>query len=282
MTTGVRSARKEDVPGIIEWTSNTFAWGDYLPERISNWIDDPHSEVLVWVDDSDAPIAVAHAVMLSPTEGWLEAARVHHVHRRSGLGTALNRAGVTWARDNGAAVVRLAIEADNEAARAQVEHLGYRQTSTWVYAWIEVRPDHRVSHDLRLRLAPRSDVDAAWMFWSTGELAHAGRSFIANGWQWRKALPNDLLEAAKDGELLQNPAGWVIADQHDDDVTRVRWLATTREEAPRLLDGLLALAADRESAGLTVKLPNIGWAGEALVRAGGEPKEILIYSLPVL
>lgn len=278
----VRSARPEDVPGIVEWTTDTFDWGDYVPDRISSWIADPNSEVIVCVDDSDTPIAVFHALMLSPSEGWLEAARVHPDHRRSGLGSAMNHAGVAWVRKRGASVVRLATEADNQAARSQVEVLGYRQTSSWVYTWIEVRPDHRAPHELRMRPAPGSDVDAAWMFWSTSELALGGRGFIANGWQWRKALPHDLVEAASQGEFFQNPAGWVIADQPEDDVVRTRWLATTKEEAPRLLKGLVGLAADREVAGLTVKMPNLPWAAEALIRAGGEPKEILIYALPLL
>lgn len=282
MSEHVRLAHPKDVPGIIEWTTDTFEWGDYVPERISSWISDPDSEVMVCVDGSDVPIAMAHVEMLSSSEGWLEAARVHPNHRRSGLGSTLNHAGVGWAKERGAEVVRLATEEVNHAARSQVESLGYRQTSSWVYTWIEVRPDHRSPHELRLRPAPGSDVDAAWMFWSTGELAHAGRGFIANGWQWRKARPEDLAEAASDGELFQNPAGWVIADQPMEDVVRARWLATTKEEAPRLLDGLVGLAGDREASGLTVKLPSIPWASEALVRAGGEPKEVLIYSKPVL
>ena len=146
----LRPARLEDVPGIVEWTTDTFDWGDYVPERISTWISDPNSQVLVAVGEADTPLAVAHVVMLSPTEGWLEAARVHPDHRRSGLGSALNHAGVDWARSLGARVVRLATEADNAAARSQVEALGYRQTSSWVYSWIEVRPHHWTSRDLSL------------------------------------------------------------------------------------------------------------------------------------
>lgn len=278
----VRPARRSDVEGIVTWTTNTFDWGDYVPDRITGWMEDPDSEVMVCVDSEDVPIAVAHAVMLSKTEGWLEAARVHPDHRRTGLGTALNHAGVAWARSRGARVVRLATEATNLAARSQVEHLGYRKTASWVYAWIEVRPDHRVSRDLRMRPAPVSDVDAAWMFWSTGELSHGGRGFIANGWQWRKATPSDLSHAAAEGEFFQNPAGWVIADQPAPGETRVRWLATSKEEAPRLFEGLIGMAADRESAGLTIKVPNLPWASEAVVRAGGEPDEVLIYSKAVV
>ncbi len=281
MSIEVRPARRADVEGIVAWTTDTFEWGDYVPDRISGWLENPESELMVCVDDSDVPIAVAHAVMLSEREGWLEAARVHPNHRRSGLGTALNHAGVAWLKGRGAKVARLATEATNKAARSQVEQLGYRSTSSWVYAWIEVRPDHRAPRELRMRPAPGSDVDPAWMFWSTSDLSHGGRGFIASGWQWRKATPDDLGVAATDGVFFQNPAGWAIADQPTSEETRVRWLATSKEEAPRLFDGLIGLAADRESAGLTVKVPNLPWANEALIRAGGDPDEVLIYSKAV-
>lgn len=252
-----------------------------MPERLDGWIDDPGSEVMVCADETGEPMALMHVMMLSGTEGWLEAARVHPDHRREGLGTRLNKAGVAWAHNKGARVVRLATEAGNKASRAQVESLGYRRTSSWVHSSIEIRPDYRSPYELRLRPAPGSDVDAAWMFWSTSELAHAGRSFAANGWHWRRARPSDLATAASTGEFYQNPAGWVIADQPSPDVVRAGWLATTTEEAPRLLDGLIAHAADREATELTVKLPNLAWSAEALVRAGGQIVEVAVYSLAV-
>lgn len=281
MSDSVRPARPDDVPGITEWTTDTFEWGDYVPERISTWIGDPDSEVMVCVDDSDVPVAVAHAVMLSATEGWLEAARVHPDHRRSGLGSALNHAGVAWIRDRGGIVVRLATEAVNAAARSQVETLGYRRTSSWLFVSMEIDQTTRPTQDLRMRPAPGSDVDPAWMFWSTSELALEGRGFIANGWQWRRATPGDLAEAASNGEFFQNAAGWAIVDSPYEGVSRVKWMATTKEEAPALLEGLIDLTAQRRSEELTIKMPTIPWTREALTRAGGAPKEILIYSKAV-
>ena len=270
------------MPGITEWTTDTFEWGDYVPDRISTWIDDPASEVMVCVDDSDTPVAVAHAVMLSSTEGWLEAARVHPNHRRAGLGTALNHAGVAWIRERGGRVVRLATEAANTVARSQVESLGYRRISSWLFVSMKLDQNTRPARDLRFRRAPGSDVDAAWMFWSTSELAMQGRGFLADGWQWRRARPDDLTAAASNGEFFQNAAGWAIVDSPYPEVSRTKWIATTKEEAPGLLEGLIDQAAQARSEELTIKMPNIPWAGESLTRVGGDPKEILIYAKPAL
>ena len=133
----MRPARQDDVPEIETWTRDTFTWGDYVGEGLPNWIDDPTSQVVVCVDEDDRPIAMSRSEMLSPTEGWLSAARVHPDHRRAGMGAAMNDFGVQWARERGAQIVRLVIEDDNHGAQAQVEKLGYRNTCVWIRGEVE-------------------------------------------------------------------------------------------------------------------------------------------------
>lgn len=279
MSFTVRMARPEDVEHIVPWTTDTFDWGDYVPDRLPAWIEDPSSAVVVCLDESEIPVALAHALLLSKTEAWLEAARVHPDHKRSGMGSAMNHAGVAWARERGAKVVRLATEADNEAARRQVEALDYRQTSNWVHARYEIGPGSAKPGKPGLRPAPPSDVDAAWMFWSTSNLAHDSRGLIAHGWRWRKATPGDLATAAGEGNFYQSPAGWVMADAPEEDRIRTLWLATTPEEAPWLLADLIDLASQKEATELTIMMPNIPWVAEALSRSGAESKEVVVYSL---
>ena len=35
----IRPGRLEDVAAITPWTSDTFSWGDYVPERLPSWLD---------------------------------------------------------------------------------------------------------------------------------------------------------------------------------------------------------------------------------------------------
>ena len=107
MGVSVREARQEDVAAIAPWTQDTFEWGDYVADRLPSWIDDPALHVLVCESNDGTPLAVCRAQMLTPIEAWLDGARVHPEHRREGLGRMLNHAGVAWARDQGARVVRL-------------------------------------------------------------------------------------------------------------------------------------------------------------------------------
>lgn len=275
----IRLARPADVASIAPWTSDTFSWGDYVPDRISEWLEERDSAVLVSVDEADDPVALVHATMLSESEGWVEGARVHPDHRRMGLGSDLNRAAVEWARGQGGRVMRLATEADNDAARKQVDGLGYREVSSWVFSSLEVDPAYHAREMYRLRSAPRSDAEAAWLFWAASDLAREGRELIANRWQWRIARPEDVTTG---GELLQSPAGWMSIMSPADDWIVTRWFATTPEGLLHLLDGLLDLAAQRSVTEIDVKLPNLGWTSEALTRFGGHPREILIYAKPIV
>jgi ribosomal protein S18 acetylase RimI-like enzyme len=278
MTHTIRPARTEDVALITPWTSDTFSWGDYIPQRLPRWIEDEESAVLVAAGDTDEPIALAHVAMLSATEAWIEGARVHPDHRRKGLGKMLNHAGVDWARERGGRVMRLATETENTPARRQVAALGYREVSPWLHTTLAVDPRHRAPDQFRLRPAPGSDADAAWLFWVASDLAREGRELMANGWQWRTAHPADVVGA---GELLQSAAGWVSVAQPEDDWLVTQWMATTPEDLIPLLDGLLDLAAERDLNEVDIKLPDLGWTDEGIRRVGGEVHHMIVHAKPI-
>ena len=251
-----------------------------MPERLPAWLEADGSEVFVGVDDSDVPMALCHVTMLSPTEGWLEGARVHPERRRSGVGSALNDAGVEWARDRGARVIRLATEASNMAARNQVKRLGYREVSRWLFSEFEINPAHRAAERYRMRPAPGSDAEAAWLFWVASDLARASRELIALGWQWRNARPSDVTNSVA-GELIQSSAGWISIEQPAEDWMRTTWIATTPEDILGLLDGLLDFAAERGVTELDVKLPDLPWTSEAVRRSGAEPSQLVVHAKPI-
>ena len=277
MTFTVRAARAEDLASIAEWTHETFEWGDYVPDSFLHWIADPDSAVLVCVDADDVPTALVHAGMPSSTEGWLEAARVHPAHKRRGMGTALNHAGVQWARGHGARVVRLVTEAENSAARLQVEKLGYRLESQWVVGLMEPEPDDSSLPSNRLEPSSPMDLDSAWMSWSTGNLEAAGRGLLNIGWQWRKATIGDLENAIANQRLYQSAAGWVMLRPDTPGNVETAWLSTSAEEFPVLLQGLIGHAALARAEHLDVRLPAVDWAAESLRRAGFAVLEIVVY-----
>lgn len=279
MDVTIRPGQHGDVESITSWTSDTFSWGDYIPERLPGWLEDPNGEVLVATDETDTPMAMCHVAMLSPTEGWLEGARVHPKRRRSGLGKRLNDAGVEWVKDRGGRVVRLVTEASNMAARNQVRQLGYREVSRWIFAEFDVDPTHRTSERYRMRPAPGSDAEAAWLFWAASDLARESRELIALGWQWRTARPSDVTRAAS--LLVQSSAGWASLEELDEDRMRTNWIATTPEDMLGLIDGLADFAAERGVSELNIKLPDLPWTAEAIRRSGAEPNPVIVHAKAV-
>ncbi len=281
MTYTVRPARPADAAGIAAWTQDTFEWGDYVAEALPGWIDDADFHVMVAVDSEDTARAVSLVRMLSADEGWLSAARVHPDARRQGLGSMLNKSSVDWVREQGGRVVRLATEDTNLAAQAQVEKLGYRKTSSWVYAVIEGRAADQPVKPERLSIVGRSDVDPAWMYWSTGELFEAGRGLKASAWTWRRATVGDLDLAAREQRLFNHPAGWAVAEYPAPDEIDIVWIASSPNDFPRLIAGVDQLALERDAAEVTYRIPETGWSGEALRRAGADVSESFVYTKAV-
>ena len=273
----IRPARADDVSSIETWTRDTFSWGDYVPERLPGWLEEPGSLVIVCVLDDDQPVALSRAELLSPSEAWLSAARVHPDHRRVGMGMAMNDFAVGWARERGALVARLAIEARNRAAMGQVLRSGYRQTGEWVHATAPRSAGRRLDRDLGLRHGAVVDADAAWTFWSQSDLAQAARDLISLGWRWRKASRQDLERAVEAHGFLHGPGGWVITESDDEGIS-VRWVATTPADAPLLFQGLRDLLPEGSDRRIEAMVPVTAWAVEAMHRQGFEMNPVNIYS----
>lgn len=281
MTYTVRQARSDDAAGIAEWTQDTFEWGDYVSESLPGWIDNESLHVLVAVDSDDTARAISVVRMLSADEGWLSAARVHPDAKRRGLGSMLNKTSVDWVREHGGRVVRLATEDTNLAAQAQVEKLGYRKTSVWVFAVIEGRAANQPVKLERLSIAGRSDVDPAWMYWSTGEMCEAGRGLKASAWTWKRATVDDLDQSAREQRLFNHPAGWAVAEYPAPDEIDIVWIASSPNDFPRLIAGVDHLAVERDAVQVTYRIPETGWSGEALRRAGASVSETFVYTKAV-
>jgi GNAT superfamily N-acetyltransferase len=277
MTFVIRPARADDVPLIEPWTQDTFSWGDYVSARLPDWLEDPNALVIVCALDDDVPVALSRAELLSPTEAWLSAARVHPNHRRTGMGMAMNDHAVRWARGQGAMVARLAVETANEAAIGQVLRSGYRRTGDWVHATATPSTGRRLGGDLRLRPGAVVDADAAWTFWSQSELARDARDLISLGWRWRKASTTDLQEAVDRHGFLYGRGGWVITER-DDEGMSVRWLATAQADAPQLLQGLRDLIRDTPGGRVELMAPATSWLLESLQREGFELTELEIFA----
>ena len=272
----IRPARHNDIPQIASWTQLTFDWGDYVAEWLPKWLENPAVRVMVAEEDG-AVIATVTGTMVSPTEVWAQGIRVHPDHRRKGIATAVSSELWNWARERGAAVVRLAIDSTNTASQAQAGSMGFRKLCDWrrgerVIGEGSPVPEgnggRRVPPPERLDTAHSAEAEPAYLSWSTGELARAARGLFPVGWIWRRmTTPEPLLLAARNRDLYEGRPGWAIAEV-DQDALLVHWMETTEDDAHAMALALVDLAAEAAVAKMKIWVPTVDWLEAAFIRLG--------------
>ena len=281
----VRIGRPGDLLSIAEWTRATFDWGDYVAEVFEEWLADPAGTVVVAELDG-SPVAMGRVAMVGPTEAWAQGMRVHPDHRREGIGTAASRFMCEWSRDRGARIVRLAIDDRNVASQAQVSTMGFRQVSQWrrgERAIGEPVPEGdggiRVPPMERLDDAPAAEAEAAFLSWSTGELALAAGGLLPIGWVWRTMTIDHLLLAARNHNLVEGRPGWAMTEVDEDDVYQVHWLETTPDDAHAMVLALMDRAVEAGVALMKVMVPDVDWLTDQLTRSGFEFHGVGVWAL---
>lgn len=270
----LRPARQSDRVDIVEFTTDTFSWGDYVGDSFDGWL--AADESLLGVVEVDGRVAaIARAVLLSPSEAWLHAARVHPDHRRRGHASRLNDWLCGWAASQGAVVARLYIEDWNEAAQRQVSENRYRMVSQWVSARrrLGTEPDpttnggRRVRGEEQLTAATPAEVDPAWAVWSGSDMTRSGRGLHPFGWLFRRLTRDDIERAVRDRELLHGPSGWVMA-RDDNGTMVVPFVAAADDDLYRIVRAAVDRADRHEFGAMHVLVPDTPDVADALERAG--------------
>ncbi len=283
----VRPALPSDRKAIVEFTRDTFDWGDYIADEFDGWLARPDMLVVVAVDNDEQAVALAAARMLSPSEAWFHAARVHPDLRGRGIAAEVSVALRAWARDQGAMVGRLLVEDWNEASIRHVEKTGRRRVASMTRCTKSIgdaspSPDgnggRRIPSLLRARSAHAADAQSAFASWSIGELGRASHGLFGIGWSFRRLTIEDLVAAAKGSAFWEIGAGWALASTGPDSRYEVSWLETREEDGDDLLRSLIDLAIGSGSESITVWIPSVDWAMRAAKRLGFETELMHVYA----
>lgn len=124
----IRKTLPSDTGQIIEFTRNTFPWGDYVPNAINEWISEGTAYVAVI---KNHVVGVMNMVLIRETStAWLEGIRVHPSYRRMGIGRALTEYVLNEAVKNGIRHVMLMIADWNEPSHRLARSLGFHEVLT--------------------------------------------------------------------------------------------------------------------------------------------------------
>ena len=285
----IRPATHADIAAVTAFTTGTFEWGDYVPEAIAGWIDDPNGLVLVDTDDSDTPIAVGRCFLLTPTEAWLHAARVHPDRKGEGIAGRLAVAFTDWARQRGALMARLLVEEKNTASIRHIGKTGFRLT-TLVHRGFRDIDDHSPSpqrnggrrrpSSLKARPSRKQDAPMVLGSWSTGEPGRTLRGLVGVSWSFHMLRIGDLEAAAADQKLWEVGGSHAIIREHDG-VFEVLMLDTTPDEALDSIKALIDLADDRGATRFSAWVADCDWLVTALEAAGCTTEPSGIYAQPL-
>jgi predicted GNAT family acetyltransferase len=243
--------------------------------------------VVVAVGDDERAVALAAARMLSPSEAWFHAARVHPDLRGRGIAAEVSVALRAWARDQGAMVGRLLVENWNEASIRHVEKTGRRRVASMVRCTKSIgdaspspggNGGRRIPSRLRARSAHAADAQSAFASWSIGELGRASHGLFGIGWSFRRLTIEDLIAAAKGSAFWEIGAGWALATTASNARFEVSWLETREEDVDDLLRSLVDLAIGSGSESITIWIPDIDWAVRAARRLGFEMSLLYVYA----
>jgi GNAT superfamily N-acetyltransferase len=285
----IRPATHHDIEAITSFTTGTFEWGDYVPEAIAGWIDDPNGLVLVATDESDEPIAVGRSFLLAPTEVWLHAARVHPDRRGEGIAGTLAVAFTDWARDHGALIARLLVEETNSASIRHIAKTRFRLTTLVHRGFRDIDEQtpspqrnggRRNPSSLKARPGRKQDAPMILGSWSTGEPGRALRGLVAVSWSFH-TLRIDDIEAAASSQNLWEVGGSHAITRQIENTFEVLMLDTTPDEALDAIKALIDLADDRGATRFSAWVADCDWLVSALQSAGCTTEPSGIYAQPL-
>lgn len=274
----MREAEPSDIDSIVAFTTDTFEWGDYVPTMVTSWIGDDQGVVMVAVDDSDVPVAMARAVFLTDREVWSHAARVHPEHRGKGIAGDLADVLIEWAHDRGGQVVRLLIEDDNLASIRHIMKKDFRRAVSAIRATRTVgaaspNPEgnggRRQPSPLQTRPGKVQDLPLVRSSWSTSDVGRTMRQLIGTGWQFHRLGDGDIEAAARSANLWEVGNSWVITASTEPEFA-VRLLDTTEAEAYDVTRALIDTANNRGAEAFSMWIADIDWLVQAARRAGCE------------
>ena len=283
----VRPALPSDREAILEFTTDTFEWGDYIADVFDKWLEREDTFVAVAEGDDGHAIAMGAVRMLSPTEAWYSAARVKPELRGQGIAASVSAELRSWARERGAVVGRLLVEDWNEVAIRHVEKTGPRRVASFVRCTKPVgdaspspsgNGGRRLPSKLRSRPAGSSEAQPAFASWSVGELGRASRGLIGVGWTFRRLTLGDLEAAAKANAFWEIGAGWALAASAPESRFEVAWLEAREEDANDLIRSLIDLAIGSGSESIAIWVPAVDWMVQAARRLGFETSLLHVYA----
>lgn len=209
----IRDARQSDRAEVLEFTANTWGFGDYIEYVFDDWLNDPSGLFLVAQDPRSGRIAAIDKLsFVSPTEAWFEGLRVNPAFRGRGLAAGFQTYMIGEARKLGARTARFITNITNQ----QVHRMAYRdgfsmQLVVRFWKWVDdgaqmgegatapSGPSRATS--TKLRAANRDEALLLYNWWRRAS-SHYSRDLLHENWSYKETSADEWAQRAVDSCLL--------------------------------------------------------------------------------
>ncbi len=261
----IRPARPEDKTAVVAYCQNTFSWGDYIADAWDRWMEDPSGKILVALVDAQ-PVAMVHVALLEKGVVWMEGMRVHPDFRRHGIGTAIDVAGRSYARERGHPIARLATSIHNIPAQKALVVQGYTRIAEfdeWVALPSEAVPS-------QVHVAGPDDAPVILALWDRSDIRTVTRSLLPDHWRWTELTEARLARHIEAHQVRIMPGGFGLFSTNDgeDPEFLVQALAGDKGTLPALASAARAEAGYRGYARIEAFVAHDPEMSSALERAG--------------
>lgn len=273
----IRYARQDDIAAITSFTTGTFDWGDYVPDSIGTWMDETGTGLFVATDDNDAPIGFGRCALLTPTEAWLHAARVHPDHRGQGIAGEMAVVITDWARTQGAQVARLMVEERNESSIRHISKTAFRKT-TIVHRCVRelgegspvpsTNGGTRRRSELVARTVNAADAEMVTASWTASEPGRRMRGLVGANWTFHRLQLEDTIRAATESRLWDIGGSWAITKEYESGEFEAELVSTSEGDASAVARSLVDLATGHGATEFEAWIADLPWLVSAFEQVG--------------
>jgi GNAT superfamily N-acetyltransferase len=265
----IRPARPDDRQVMERICTQTWDWGDYVPQVWDDWLADEQGSVLVGEAEGQV-VALSKITFQTPDQVWLEGMRVDPEFRRRGIAGQFLRYSLDHVHDEGARVVRLGTGSGNMPVHIITARAGMERIGSYVLRTAEPLPDGPEP----TVLAPDQAVQVSVFLQKSPVLAHS-HGLYSMDWAWQELSGERMVRFLRDGQVAAQlaPDGSLVAlailrFEPDDDELWIG-LADGQSDAVSTLATDIRVYATRVGAPkVRVFLPDVDWLRAAFEAAG--------------
>jgi ribosomal protein S18 acetylase RimI-like enzyme len=216
----VRVARKDDRKRVLEFTSNTFSWGDYIQRVLERWFNDRSGRLLVAEADGTV-VGLSFVKLTKKGEAWLQGGRVEKSHRREGVGSAMINECLRIAREEmNASTARVITDKTNLPPQKLLTKLGFKVVSE--FSEFEKKAK-RIKDPLLTRgvkLAEKDLIPYIWRYLRSSPIFKKSGGLYTVWFVWYSLEKEDLARFVQDGKaVVYAPDGMIHGVMLVDDST---------------------------------------------------------------